>query len=143
VLHLPAILWLSTIVMIASSFTMTRALRAIQNERRTQFRRLLLYTLALAVTFIAIQAPALVQMLRDHWRAQSWGVALYGLLFFLILLHALHVLGGLVMLSLVLNGAFRGHYDHEHHATVRNLTFYWHFLDCVWLVMFLALWIVG
>ena len=143
VLHLPPILWLSTIVMIASSFTISRALVAIRAERRSDFRRYLWFTLALAITFIAIQTPALVQMLRDHARLEPSGMRLYGLLFFLVLLHALHVIGGLVMLGIVLANAFRGRYDHENHVAVSNLALYWHFLDGVWLVMFLSLWIVG
>jgi heme/copper-type cytochrome/quinol oxidase subunit 3 len=143
VLQLPWILWISTVVMITSSVTMTRALGAIRAERRSEFRRWLIVTTALAVTFVAIQTPAMVEMLRKHARLESTGMRLYGLLFFLVLLHALHVVGGLLMLAIVLVGANRGEYDHENHATVRNLTFYWHFLDGVWLLMFLSLWIVA
>jgi heme/copper-type cytochrome/quinol oxidase subunit 3 len=142
-LQLPPILWISTLVMVASSVTMARALRAIRAERRGDFRRALLFTTALAVTFVAIQAPALADMLRSHARLEPTGMRLYGLLFFLVLLHALHVVGGLVMLAVVLLNARRGRYDHEHHSSVANLNAYWHFLDGVWLVMFLSLWIVG
>jgi heme/copper-type cytochrome/quinol oxidase subunit 3 len=143
VLHLPPILWLSTLVMIASSVTITRALAAIRAERRSAFRQHLWFTLALSVTFVAIQAPALIMLLRDHARHEAIGVRLYGLLFFLVLLHALHVIGGLVMLGIALLGATRGRYDHENHSLIRNLVFYWHFLDGVWLVMVVSLWVVG
>src|SRR4051812_47273405 len=51
-LHLPSILWLSTLVMIASSVTITRALRSIRREDQAGLRRNLLYTLGLAVTFV-------------------------------------------------------------------------------------------
>ena len=43
---------------------------------------------------------------------------------------------GLVALGIVAYHGYRGHYDHEEHAGVRNCVLYWHFLDVVWLVMF-------
>jgi cytochrome c oxidase subunit III len=143
VLHLPMILWLSTAVMIGSSFTITLALRAIRTEQQQVFRRYLLYTVALAITFVAIQAPAMVQMLRQHFALAEGGMRLWGVIFFLVLLHALHVLGGLIALAILLSGARRGAYDHEHHIPVRNAVLYWHFLDIVWLVMFFSMTVVG
>jgi len=129
--------------MIASSWTISRALRAIRAERQSEFRRYLLFTFALAITFVAIQTPALAQMLREHWRlAESTGMRLYGLLFVLVLLHAMHVIGGLVMLGIIIHGASHGRYDHEHHSAVSNTALYWHFLDVVWIVMFTSLWII-
>jgi heme/copper-type cytochrome/quinol oxidase subunit 3 len=138
-MHLPPLLWLSTVVIITSSVTMSRALAAIRNERLGALRSNLHYTLALAITFIAIQTPAMIRLLQMH---RATPQTLYGLLFFLILLHAAHVLGGVVALVMVTRGARRRAYDHEHHAPVRNATWYWHFLDVVWLVMFLSMWIM-
>jgi cytochrome c oxidase subunit 3 len=53
-----------------------------------------------------------------------------------VLLHAAHVVGGIILLALVARKAFRGGYDHEHHLGVHHAALYWHFLDIVWLVMF-------
>ena len=39
--------------------------------------------------------------------------------------------------------AFANKYDHEHYVGVRSAAWYWHFLDIVWLVMFLSLWTWG
>lgn len=144
-LRLPAILWLSTAVILASSFTISRALLAVRTERQDRFRRYLLFTLALATAFVVIQTPALAELLRDHSRqiSQQTGVRLYGALFVLVFLHALHVVGGVVAMGIVTAGAFRRWYDHENFLSVRNLAIYWHFLDAVWLVMFLSLKLVG
>jgi heme/copper-type cytochrome/quinol oxidase subunit 3 len=139
-MHLPGLLWLSTVVIIISSVTMSRALSAVRKERLNALRSNLHYTLALAVTFIAIQTPAMIRLLRVHRETPQ---TLYGLLFFLVLLHAAHVLGGVIALIRVNQGAHRGAYDHEHHAPVRNVTWYWHFLDAVWLVMFFSMLVVG
>jgi heme/copper-type cytochrome/quinol oxidase subunit 3 len=65
------------------------------------------------------------------------------LVFVLILLHAVHVLGGLIGLGRVVYGAYRDRYDHESYVGVQNVTWYWHFLDIVWLIMFLSMSAVG
>jgi len=67
------------------------------------------------------------------------GVLVYGLAFGLILLHAAHVLGGVLPLTWATIRAWRGGYDHERHETITYLTMYWHFLDVVWLIMFAVL----
>ncbi len=142
-LHLPAILWLSTATILAASLTIHRALAAVRVEQQSIFRRNLIYTLSLAVAFICIQTPALIALLRAHAQRQPAGPSLYGLLFFLILLHAAHVVGGVVMLGLIAVGAFRGRFDHEDYQAVRNTALYWHFLDIVWLAMFISMWMIG
>jgi cytochrome c oxidase subunit III len=143
VLRLPPMLWLSTAVLLISSFTAHHALTAVRAERRSAFRRSLLFTLALAITFLAIQGPALVHLLQLHWQLRPAGVPMYGLLFFLILLHAMHVVGGVGMLVWVTLRAHRGEFDHENHTAVRHTAWYWHFLDAIWIVMFLSIWLAG
>ena len=64
-------------------------------------------------------------------------------LFMLILLHALHVVGGIIYLIMVQVGAVSGLYDHESHAPVKHAAIYWHFLDIVWILMFFTLKLLG
>lgn len=142
-LHLPGELWLSTLVIITSSITMGMALRAVRHEKQQALRKNLVITLGLALLFTAIQIPALTTLLRDHFRLETTGMRLYGLLFVLIMLHALHVIGGLVSLGIVTRNAYHNRYDHEHYIGVRSATWYWHFLDAVWIVMFFSLWMIG
>ena len=135
-IRLPAILWLSTAMVLAVSIALARALGALRRERRQRFLTWIRISLALGLGFLAVQAPAMVMLLAQHRGLRQQHVALYGLVFFLILLHALHVVGGMVALVLVnLRGA-RGVYDHEHYMPVRHAAMYWHFLDIVWLVLF-------
>ena len=60
------------------------------------------------------------------------------MVFVLIFVHAVHVVGGLVALGIILVRANAHAYDHEHYAPVANLALYWHFLDGVWVVLFVA-----
>jgi heme/copper-type cytochrome/quinol oxidase subunit 3 len=139
-LHFPEILWLSTAIVITISFTMSRAVHALRLERQRAFLNWLRISLALAVGFLLVQTPAMARLLADHerMRTQGSGLFLYGLVFFLILLHALHVLGGMVALVRVTFRARQGAYDHENIPPVRHTAMYWHFLDMIWIVMFLT-----
>jgi cytochrome c oxidase subunit 3 len=137
-LHLPPELWGSTALVIGVSIALWRALAAVKREHQKPFRIWLTLSLVLAAGFIAVQTPAMIQLISEHkaLRHTNGGTALYGLIFFLVLLHALHVVGGIIVLIRVVILGHRNHYDHEHYSPVKHATMYWHFLDVVWLVMF-------
>ena len=63
---------------------------------------------------------------------------LYGLTFCLVIVHALHVIGGVAGLTFLLFGLARQAYDHERYFPVKFCAMYWHFLDAVWLTMLAA-----
>ena len=68
----------------------------------------------------------------------SKGVA--GMVFALAFLHALHVVGGVAALLLVVIRTWNRFYDHERNWGIRFAAQYWHFLDLVWLMMLAAFW---
>lgn len=142
-IHMPVGLWASTAVILLSSFTMHRAVENVRHERQTRFRNMLLTTLLLAIGFILVQVPCLAELLREHMAHREQNIVLYGSIFFLILLHALHVVGGIVPMVVTNVRARNNAYDHEHFGPIRYLSMYWHFLDGVWLVMFAVLLIAG
>jgi heme/copper-type cytochrome/quinol oxidase subunit 3 len=144
-LRTTADVWISTAVILISSFAIQGALSAVREGRTVVFRRALLAGFALSLVFLAVQAPALVQVLRDHAALRAREVYLYALIFFLILLHAAHVVGGLVPLGIVTVRAQRNPaaYTAQRHGPVQAVTMYWHFLDGVWFVMFLLLLLLG
>ncbi len=55
-----------------------------------------------------------------------------------MIIHALHVVGGVAALVFIFFGIARGAYDHERHFPVRFCAMYWHFLDVVWIIMLLS-----
>lgn len=142
-LHLPGALWISTVLVITASLTIHRALSMLRQERQGAFRQWLLITLLLAVAFMIVQAPSMVVLLARQQQMRQLHLALYGLVFFLVLVHALHVVGGIVALARTQWQARREVYDHEHYLPVRHVALYWHFLDAVWLVMFFTFLLVG
>lgn len=136
-LELPTILWASTVAIVASSYTIHTALQGVRHERQLRFRRHMMLTLLLGVAFLMLQAPGLSQLLVAHWQHEP--IQLYGWVFFLILLHAAHLLGGLGPLAVVTYQAHCHRYDHEHHGPIKYLAMYWHFLDAVWIALFAVL----
>lgn len=143
-LQIPNLFWASTAIVLAASFTIHRALANLRRERQPAFRTWLAATLALAIVFLIIQAPPMIRLLQEQRElAAHVSVAFYALVFVLILLHAMHVVGGVIALSLTLAHARQGMYDHEHFQPVRHAALYWHFLDLVWLAMFLTFLLLG
>jgi heme/copper-type cytochrome/quinol oxidase subunit 3 len=142
-LHLPRVLWLSTALVIGASVSLHRALSEVRRERQQSFRRWLTISLVLGIGFVIIQIPAMASLLVQHRELRKAGVGIYGLVFVLVLVHALHVLGGIIALVLVQVRARQDAYDHEHYQPVRQATLYWHFLDIVWLTMFGVFLLVG
>ena len=140
---MPAGLWASTAIILLSSFTMHRAVENVRHERQTRFRNMLLWTLLLAIAFLLVQVPCLVELLREHVQYKQQRFMLFGAVFFLILLHAMHVVGGIIPLCVINHRARNNAYDHENFGAVRHMSMYWHFLDGVWLMMFGILMVVG
>ena len=162
-LHLPSSLWVSTLMMLAASYTMHRGLNAIRREKQALFRTYLSATVLFASVFVIIQTPAMIKLWHEHQTATKAYFAaqaalpaakpdptintdeviagqnsapIYGIVVILILVHALHVIGGMVSLGLISYNTYHGRYDHEHYAGVQNCVLYWHFLDAVWILMF-------
>lgn len=139
-------LFASTLIVLTASLTIHMAVLRIRREQFDSFLRWLIATDVLALAFLAVQTPAMIQLLAsqpaippDTPTLAAGGnpvTQLYKLLFVLVLIHALHVLGGVAYLWVVTRRALGGLYDHEHFTGVRHAAMYWHFLDLVWLTMF-------
>jgi cytochrome c oxidase subunit 3 len=153
-IHMPYIAWVSTAVLLSGSLTIHRAVAAIRRERLGTCLKYLYITCAIAVLFLVVQSPCMAQILRAHSeirvKAQAGKgpgefspVSMYGLVFFLILVHALHVVGGIVALGIVTFRARRRKYDHENYMGVQFAARYWHFLDVVWIGMFTMFLVMG
>ena len=141
-IELPWSLALSTLVILASSVTIHLAIQNVRRERQAAFRAWLGATLVLSVLFLLIQLPSLGSLLYEHFQADT-GHTMLGLIFFLIVLHGLHVVGGIIPLAVITYRAGQNRYDHEHYQPVRHIGMYWHFLDGVWLIMYAVLWLTG
>src|ERR1700761_3094244 len=141
-IEVPKAAWASTVVILLGSVTIHKAIGAIRFDKRDRCVKWLYITSAIAVLFLIVQAPTMWRILIEHrtlaqklmdqqMPGQIAPVPLYGLVFVLILLHALHVVGGVIALAVVTARARRGVYDHENYMGVQFAARYWHFLDIV------------
>jgi cytochrome c oxidase subunit 3 len=140
--RLPGGLWISTLLLLLSSFTMHRALGRARAGRSRALVRWLAGTALLGTAFLLSQVLNWVHLLRvENLPAQR---NLYAFTFYMLTgLHGLHVVGGLVPMALAVRRAGQGRYTPDHHGGVVLLSMYWHFLDAVWLVLFAVLMIAA
>ena len=132
--RLPGGLWLATIVLMAASVTIHRALRMMRSGERTASTRWLAATLAFNVGFLVLQSWNWWGLIRVRLTA---GTNLYAFTFFMLTgLHAAHVIGGIALLGVVYARASRGRYGSGHHPGITYAAMYVHFLDAIWLLLF-------
>ncbi len=142
-LSLPAILWVSTFVILLSSVALQWALLAVRAGRSRSFRRGMVITMLLAVGFLVIQVPGLWQLAVRQQDLADGNTRLYVLMMLLIIVHAAHVIGGMIPMGLTVRHALAGRYGPDHYAPVKYLVMYWHFIDVVWLIMFNVFLLLG
>ena len=101
-LYLPAELWGSTLVLILTSWVMYSMERAARQGAYDAMERWMHRTWGLSLLFVLIQVPALSELLRVHFvYVDSGRAGVYGITFALILLHALHVVGGMIAMGIL------------------------------------------
>lgn len=139
VLEFPVI---ATICLLSSSLTAGFAVKTLERGNRFLTCLALFITIGLGSTFIAATAIEWYGLIVDHGltiRTNLFGSTFYSLVGF----HAAHVIVGLFMLSLVFVLTLMGYVRFEHSDRVEMVTWYWHFVDAVWIVVFSTVYIIG
>ena len=133
----PLMFWASTAMLIGTSAALHWAVRCVQHDGIIMMRRSLIAGGVLAAGFVLCQIYCWNEMFRWEFAADQWRVA--GFFYFLMILHAAHILGGGVALWIVLRNSYRSLYHRNHYLPVKHCAMYWHFLDVVWLVIVVAM----
>lgn len=133
----PKLLWLSTFILAICAIAITLAQRAATGNQLPSLRRALFASWTLSIAFLLVQTPAMFQLIETHRDAVANSLfQTSGLIFTLILIHALHILGGLVPLSILAYRALHRNLSAQNFGLVRSTAFYWHFLELIWVVLF-------
>ncbi len=142
---LPAIIWLGAPILIVSSITMQRAVAAARAGAGTTLTRMMTITLALGFAFLGVQTIAWTQWVGPTADVLQGANRVFLVTSFYVLtsLHAMHVIGGLIPMTVVALRARRGVYAANNAQGVEYCAMYWHFLDGVWIVLFALLLIGG
>ena len=136
--YLPRSFLLTTVNLIAISTFLHLAVQSVKMERLVDFNRYIWLASISGVIFFLLQGSGLTWMIQEQLKPDSAMLNLYGFTFFLVVVHALHVVGGMAGLVMVIFGMRKKAYDHERYFPVQFCAIYWHFLDVVWILMMLA-----
>jgi cytochrome c oxidase subunit 3/cytochrome o ubiquinol oxidase subunit 3 len=139
VLELPIF---TTICLLSSSLTVHAAVSALRKNKRSLCSLWLAATVLLGGIFIVGTAHEWYDLIYKHGltiKTNLFGTTFYSL----VGLHATHVLVGLLMLSLALFFSMRGTMKQEHSEKLEVLSLYWHFVDGVWVIVFLVVYVLG
>ena len=138
-LHTPIFL---SVCLLSSSWTIHRAVSALRRGEVGSFARSWVATIVLGAVFLGGTALEWRHLIRDEGltiRTNLFGTTYYSL----VGLHAFHVTVGLIALATVALLTAGGHVKREHAARVDLLGLYWHFVDVVWIAVFLVVYVVG
>ena len=126
---------INTILLVTSSFTVTFAHHALRKGERQKLKLWLAATILLGVTFLVLQAEEYVHAYTEL--GLTLGSGIYGATFFMLTgFHGAHVTLGALILTVMLVRILRGHFTPEHHFGFEAASWYWHFVDVVWIGLF-------
>jgi cytochrome c oxidase subunit 3 len=132
-----AVAGINTMILLSSSLTLHWALSSAKRGNRFGLKAGMLSTFLLGLTFLTIQINEYIHIgFAPHDAAQ--GTVFYALTG----LHGAHVFIGLCALMMVTIRAFRGHYSPEHHQGMEVPGIYWHFVDIMWVVVYLPVYVL-
>jgi len=136
---IPAI---NTLILLTSGVTVTWAHWGLKKGNRNQLILGLLATVVLGFIFLGLQAYEYIHAYNDLNLKLTSGM--YGATFFMLTgFHGLHVTLGATMLLIILLRSIKGHFTAEHHFAFEAVAWYWHFVDVVWLGLFVFVyWLV-
>jgi cytochrome c oxidase subunit III len=129
----------NTLILLASSWALARALRAVRAGDRAGLLRWLGWTWGLGVLFLVIQGIEWTRLVHFGLRVSS---GIYGATFYtLIGVHGLHVLGAVVWLTAILGLARRGRFTRQRHVALVCAAMYWHYVVALWPVLYLLVYL--
>ena len=129
---LPAI---NTAILLLSGVTVTIAHHALKAGNRMVLNIFLAATFLLGFFFVGLQAEEYIEAYKV--KNLTLGSGVYGSTFFMLTgFHGFHVTIGAIMLAVVWLRCLRGHFTPKHHFAFEGIAWYWHFVDVVWLGLF-------
>lgn len=135
---LPMVFVFSTVMIIVSSVTIQMALKAFRAHRMERYRLFMALTVFLGVLFIVLQVMGFFRLQEMGMKMVGMGSnPAYSFVLAIAGLHIVHVLGGIVALLIILAKAFSTQKRNYDSVPVEIVTTYWHFVDILWVYIFL------
>ena len=132
---------LNTLILLSSGVTVTIAHHALKAGHRKQLVLFLGLTVLLGALFLFFQAEEYIHAYKEL--NLTLGSGIYGSTFFMLTgFHGAHVTLGTIMLAIIWLRCARGHFSRDHHFAFEAVAWYWHFVDVVWLGLFLFVYVL-
>ena len=131
--------WINTAVLFASSLALWHGTSQLARERQASFIRWLWVSIGLGAAFLVLQ---IVLWQTTQARGIHFGGVLGSVFYLLTIFHAIHMGAGWLALLWLVPGAYRGRYDHERRVPVVVVSMFWHFMDVVWICMFVGIFLL-
>jgi cytochrome c oxidase subunit 3 len=136
--HLPLI---NTVLLVSSSVTVTIAHHALKKGHRGALKLWLALTILLGIAFLSLQAKEYHEAYTEL--GLTLGSGIYGATFFMLTgFHGAHVTIGTIILFVMLMRIMRGHFDAELQFGFEAASWYWHFVDVVWVGLFVFVYVL-
>ena len=135
---LPSVFTYSTLIILLSSTSFYMAKKSLQQANTSRFKLLLWATLVLSLIFVYMQFRGFSEIIATgYYFTGAESSITTSFLYVLVLLHLAHVFAGLLVLGVVLFYAYRGNYTAKNTLGIELAELFWHFLDFLWLYLFL------
>ena len=132
---------LNTMILLTSGVTVTIAHHALKAGHRKQLLVFLGLTVLLGATFLYFQAEEYIHAYTEL--NLTLGSGIYGSTFFMLTgFHGAHVTLGTIMLAIIWFRCLKGHFTKDNHFAFEAVAWYWHFVDVVWLGLFLFVYVL-
>ena len=138
--QMPVAFWYSTAVIIGCSVTFHLAKKAIQTDNRKVTTGYLLATLGLGIAFVVLQFAGFGQIVADgYYFTGSASNITTTFLYAVTVTHLVHLAGGIISLLIIIYNHFKQKYNSTQTLGIELGVMYWHFLDFLWVYLFLFL----
>jgi cytochrome c oxidase subunit III len=138
--ELPSAFYFSTIAILGCSVTFHLAKKAIKKDEHSKTTSFLLATLALAIGFVILQFVGFGQIVANgYYFTGSASSITTTFLYIVVVVHLLHLLAGIISLLVIIYNQFKQKYNSAQTLGIELGAMYWHFLDFLWLYLFLFL----
>ncbi|PZA01033.1 cytochrome c oxidase subunit 3 [Gammaproteobacteria bacterium 2W06] len=132
---------INTLILLTSGMTLTIAHHALKDDNRTKLIGFMWATVLLGTLFIGLQAYEYYEAYVHLNLRMDTGI--YGSTFFMLTgFHGMHVVIGTLMLLVITLRCMKGHFDPKSHFGFEGAAWYWHFVDVVWLGLFIFVYIL-
>lgn len=140
---IPQAFYYSLLVVVISSVTMHLATKKVKEEKNAQGMLLLLTTFVLGVVFVALQFQGFKEFIQaGYFFTGSESTITTSFIYLVVIMHIAHIIGALIALLVVIYNHYKQRYINGQTLGIELAETFWHFVDILWIYLFLFLYFV-